>query len=280
MLIASKIDVFAHQLLEMRANGRIVPTLTKGPKLTLDDAYAIARRIVDLRREMGETPIGRKIGFNVKKPSNIYGSDDKREPIWAPIYDTTVHFATDNHGSLSLKGAQQPCIEPEIVFKLGQTPTADATVEELADCIEWMAHGVEIASCPFTNWKYTIPDAIAAFGLHGALIIGDQRSLSLETRHNLPKILARASLSLSSLSSVDGGLKAAGFCNDEIDSPLHALWRLHRLLHNQTLFPPLQAGEIISTGTWTTPYPIASHQTWVTAFSGVFLQGLTIDFVD
>lgn len=280
MLLANKIDVLAHQLLEVRANSRVLPYLKKGAKLTLDDAYAIARRIVDIRKELGEKPIGRKIGFNIKKQSSMYGAEDKREPIWAPIYDTTVHYAENNHGKLSLKGAVQPCIEPEIVFKLKETPSPEVTVEEMADCIEWMAHGIEIVVCPFEGWKYTIADALAAFGLHGALIIGEQHSLSPETRCNLSTILSQASVSLSSISTQGSGLKAAGFCNDALDSPLHALWRLHRVLQNQDLFPPLTAGEIISTGTWTESYPVAPGQTWVTAFSGIFLPGLTIDFVE
>jgi 2-keto-4-pentenoate hydratase len=41
----------------------------------------------------------------------------------------------------------------------------------------------------------------------------------------------------------------------------------------------LQAGEIISTGTWTDACPIEPGQTWTTAFSGVTLPGLTVSFV-
>ena len=74
-------------------------------------------------------------------------------------------------------------------------------------------------------------------------------------------------------------LRAAGFCNDEMDSPLHALWHLHQLLQKQTRFRQLQAGEIISTGTWTDACPIEPGQTWTTAFSGVTLPGLTVSFV-
>jgi 2-keto-4-pentenoate hydratase len=280
MLMSSQASRYAHQLLDARANTRLLPLLSSSEPLSVDDAYDIARRIIDIRVAQGEQPVGRKIGFTVHKTWDKYGvTDDVRIPIWAHIYDSTVRYADDNHGKQCLKGALQPRIEPEIVFKLGKAPAPDATIDELAECIEWMAHGFEIVTCPFANWEFTVADSIAAFGLHGTLIIGEPHVLSSATRHNLPQILASASVSLSSSTDSTGRLRAAGFFNDEADSPLHALWHLHRLLKTQPQFTPLQAGEIITTGTWTDAYPVEAGQTWITAFSGVALQGLTVSFV-
>ena len=50
-------------------------------------------------------------------------------------------------------------------------------------------------------------------------------------------------------------------------------------LVREVIRPALAAGEIISTGTWTDAYPIAPGQTWISAFSGVGLSGLTVGFV-
>lgn len=280
MLMSSQASRYAHQLLDARANSRQIPLISKSETLTVDDAYDIAFSIRNIRVAQGEQPIGRKIGFVVHKQWSRYGViDDARIPTWAPMYDTTVRFADDNHGLQSLAGAVQPRIEPEIVFKLGKTPAPGATLDELADCLEWMAHGFEIVVCPFANWEFTVADSIAAFGLHGTLIIGEPHVLSSATRHHLPQILAGASVSLSCNTESSSVLRAAGFCNDEMDSPLHALWHLHQLLQQQTQFRQLQAGEIISTGTWTDALPIKAGQTWVTAFSGVTLPGLSVSFV-
>jgi len=280
MLMSSQASRYAHQLLDARANSRLLPLLSQSQPLSIDDAYDIARCILDARVAQGEQPIGRKIGFSVRKTWDKYGvTDDVRTPIWAHIFDSTVRYADDDHGTQSLTGAVQPRIEPEIVFKLGKTPAPDASMDELADCIEWMAHGFEIVACPFANWEFTVADSIAAFGLHGTLIIGEPHVLSSATRHNLAQILANASISLSSSTDSNGTLRAAGFCNDVLDSPLHALWHLHRLLQQQPQFSPLHAGEIITTGTWTDAYPIEPGQTWITAFSGVGLHGLTVSFV-
>lgn len=280
MLMSSQASRYAHQLLDARANSRLIPLISKSETLSVDDAYDIAYSIRNIRVAQGEQPIGRKIGFVVHKEWSRYGViDDARIPTWAPMYDTTVRFAEDNHGKQSLDGAIQPRIEPEIVFKLGKTPPPNATLDELAECLEWMAHGFEIVDCPFANWEFTVADSIAAFGLHGTLIIGEPHVLSSATKHHLPQILSSASISLSCNTETSSVLRAAGFCNDEMDSPLHALWHMHQLVQKQSQFRQLQAGEIISTGTWTDALPIKAGQTWVTAFSGVTLPGLTVSFV-
>lgn len=280
MLMSSQASRYAHALLDARAESRMLPLLSAEEPLTVPDAYQIASRIAAIRTAQGEVQIGRKIGFAIHKDWNRYGvTDGVPEPIWAPIFDTTVRYAEDNHGVQSLTGAMQPRIEPEIVFKLGSAPPPDVTLEQLADCIEWMAHGFEIVSCPFANWEFTTADVIAAFGLHGTLIVGEPHVLSSATRRNLAMLLTSASVSLSCSTDQNAILRAAGFCNDILDSPLHALLSLHRLLQTQPNSAPLCAGEIISTGTWTDAYPIQAGQTWITAFSGIALQGLTVAFV-
>ncbi|HEY4318795.1 MAG TPA: 4-oxalocrotonate decarboxylase [Herbaspirillum sp.] len=280
MLMSSQASRYAHALLDARAESRLLPLLSAEEPLSVSDAYQIAARIVAIRTAQGEIQVGRKIGFAIHKDWDRYGvTDGVAEPIWAPIFDTTVRYAEDNHGIQSLTGALQPRIEPEIIFKLGSAPPPDATLDQLADCIEWMAHGFEIVSCPFADWEFTTADVIAAFGLHGTLIVGEPHVLSAATRRNLAMLLTSSSVSLSCSTDRNAILRAAGFCNDILDSPLHALLQLHRLLQAQPDSAPLRAGEIISTGTWTDAYPIQAGQTWITAFSGIALQGLTVAFV-
>jgi 2-keto-4-pentenoate hydratase len=276
MLMSTQASRYAHQLLDMRAQGQQMPLLSLEGPLSLADSYDIAKSVHDIRVAQGETPVGRKIDFVNRTLWFRYGvTEPISAPIWGMLFDSTVRYAEENRGIQSLVGAVQPRIEPEIVFKLNQTPAPDASLEELADCIEWMAHAFEIVTCPFTEWRFEAVDAIAAFGLHGALIIGEPRVLSSATRRHLTEVLGNASVSLS----CDGVLRGAGFGSDLLDSPVHALWHLHQLLKNQTEFKPLTAGEIITTGTWTDSYPIEAGQTWTSAFSGIILPSLTVSFV-
>lgn len=276
MLMSTQANRYAHQLLDARAQARLIPPLSGNAPLSIADSYDIAKSIINIRTAQGETLIGRKIGFTNRKIWSKYGvSEPISNPIWTPMFDATVRFTEDNRGIQSLQGALQPRIGPELVFKIGKTPSPDATIEELADCIEWMAHGFEIVVCPFPDWKFEMADSIAAFGLHGSLIVGEPKVLSAATRRNLGQVLAHASLSLS----CGDELRSAGFGSDVLGSPMHALWHLHQLLNTQAQFAPLSAGEVITTGTWTDVCPIKPGETWTSAFSGISLPGLTVSFV-
>tara|TARA_R110001599_G_scaffold353676_1_gene595031 strand:+ start:52803 stop:53645 length:843 start_codon:yes stop_codon:yes gene_type:complete len=280
MLMSTQANRYAHQLLVARANAQQIACLSQSEALTIADGYDIAKAIADIRIAEGETPVGRKIGFTNSKIAVQYGQREPiSEPIWSHIFDTTVRYSQDNHGVQSLKGAVQPRIAPEIVFMLGKTPPANATLENIADCIEWIAHGFELVTCPFKNWKFEAVDAIAAFGLHGTLILGEPHMLSSATRRHLSEILPDASMSLSVSERGEVSLQSAGFGSDVLGSPVHALWHLHQLLKTQPQFAPLAAGELIATGTLTDAYPIKPGQTWSTAFSGVTLPGLTVSLV-
>jgi 2-keto-4-pentenoate hydratase len=279
MLMSTQANRYAQLLLDARAHARQLPCLSRDG-VTLADAYKIAQRILDIRIAEGETLAGRKIGYTNQKTWTLgEGKEPIREPIWAPMFDTTVRHADNNHGLQSLRGAVQPRIEPEIVFMLGQTPPADASVEDIAECVSWMAHGFEIVSCPFPDWKFAAADAVAAFGLHGTLIVGEPHMLSAATRQHLTAILPAVSVSMSRSEGGEFFLQSAGFGSDVMGSPVHALWHLHQLLKTQPQFPPLAAGELIATGALTAACPVKPGQSWSTAFSGVTLPGLTISFV-
>ncbi len=270
----------AHQLLDARALSQQLPPFSTARDLSIDDAYLISKCIMDLRSARGERLAGKKIDFTNRKVWSCFGADEALHgPIWAPLFDSTVRYAVDNMGVQSLTGAVQPRIEPEIVFGLRKTPSPDADLSAIVDCIDWMAHGVEITVCPYPGWKFNATDAIAAFGLHGTLIIGERTPLPRVARHNLPALLAAGSVSLSCSGDEIFTLRGAGFGCDVFGSPVHALLQLHRQLGAQPEFPALAAGDVVATGSWTNPFPVEPGQRWVTAFSGLTLPGLSIEFV-
>ncbi len=61
-----------------------------------DGAYAIAWEVHARRRERGEEPVGRKIGFTNREIWAEYGV---WAPIWSHVYDSTVHYAPDGSRS-------------------------------------------------------------------------------------------------------------------------------------------------------------------------------------
>lgn len=280
MLSSVEVKHYAYQLLEARALSQQLPPLTSGANLSTADAYQIADRIMHLRSARGERLIGHKIGFSNRKVWQCFGLDEPLHgPIWSPLFESTVRAAHDNSGVQSLAGAVQPRIEPGVVFGLGKTPLPDADLDALASCIDWVAHGIEITFCPYPGWKFNAADAIAAFGLHGTLIIGQRQYLNRAARYKLASLLSTASVSLSCSGDEIFTLRAAGFGSDVFGSPVHALLQLHRQLTAEPQFPALMEGEIVATGSWTNPFQVEAGQTWTTAFSGVVLPGMSITFV-
>lgn len=278
MLMSTQASRLAHALIKARMSGTLMPLLSADGKLSVDDAYDVALSIVKIRTAQGENPVGRKIGFSNPKLWNVYGKGSLNAPIWSTIYDSTVQYAMDNVATHNLSKSQQPRIEPQLVFKLARTPEADIDLEGLSDCLEWIAHGFEVVTSPFRHWEFEAADAVAAFGLHRALIVGEPRMISRQSRRNLPEVLASATMSLSRSVSGNSSLCAAGFGRDVQGSPLHALLALHQQLQEQTDAPPLQAGEIVSTGSWTNALPVKRGEIWSSAFSQLNLGGLTVSF--
>lgn len=279
MLMSTQASRLAHALIKARMSGTLMPLLSADGKLSVDDAYDVALSIVKIRTAQGENPIGRKIGFSNQKLWNVYGKGSLNAPIWSTIYDSTVQYAMDNVAIHNLSKSQQPRIEPQLVFKLARTPEADIDLEGLSDCLEWIAHGFEVVASPFRHWEFEAADAVAAFGLHRALIVGEPRMISRQSRRNLPEVLASASMSLSRSVAGNSSLCAAGFGRDVQGSPLHALLALHQQLQQQPDAPGLQAGEIVSTGSWTNALPVKRGEIWSSAFSQLNLGGLTVSFI-
>jgi 2-keto-4-pentenoate hydratase len=73
---------------------------------------------------------------------------------------------------------------------------------------------------------------------------------------------------------VDRGIGA-----NVLDSPALALGHLARLLAGQPAFPPLAAGEIVTTGTVTDAWPVAAGETWSSDYGALGIEGLTVAFL-
>src|SRR3569833_1975458 len=116
MLLSAQASRYAHQLLAARSRAQQLAPISDNPGLSLADAYDIAKNIRDIRIAQGETPVGRKIGFTNRAVWHRY---DVTGPIWAPLFDATVRYATVFFCVFCLWGAVQPRIGPLFVFLFG-----------------------------------------------------------------------------------------------------------------------------------------------------------------
>jgi 2-oxo-3-hexenedioate decarboxylase len=247
----------------------ITPFSGRGAELSLGDAYRVSHWLEGARARRGETSVGRKIGFTNR---NIWAEYNVYAPNWGYVTTRSLRELADTP-VLSLERYAEPRIEPEIMFGLSRAPSPGMDERALLNCIAWVSHGYEIVQSVFPQWKFTATDTTAANALHGALLVGPRHELSGDAERWLAQ-LASFEVALYR----DGNLIARGSGANVLGSPVSALKHLVALLADDPVNPPLQSGEIVSTGTLTRAFPVAPGETWTTQLSGIPLVGVSLKF--
>jgi 2-oxo-3-hexenedioate decarboxylase len=268
MAVSATAEELAAEAVAVLETGRqIAPFSSRRQDFSLVDAYRVTAAVRRLREARGETPVGRKIGFTNRITWPDY------EPMWGYVYDRTVHDLAGIEQSFSLAGLVEPRLEPEIAFRLAAAPTPDMDEPALLGCIDAVAHGFEVVQSIFPNWGFTAPDAVAAFGLHGALLLGPWCPVA-GNEEAWEQTLLTFTVDLL----CDGKLVDQGRATNVLGGPLPALRHLVGLLARDPTNPALASGEIVTTGTLTRVPPVAPGETWTTAMAGIALDGAVVQF--
>ena len=217
------IDAMAAEAFDLLGTGRqTAPFTLRSGSLTLAEAYRCGRKVQSLREARGEKPIGRKIGFTNR---TIWSEYQVFAPIWGHMYDRTVFELADVAKGFSLAGLSEPRIEPELAFHFRASPQPGMKERELFDCIDWVAHGFELVQSIFPGWKFTAPDTVAAYGLHGAYLIGPRYSVGEQTDSWFQSLT-----DFEAELYRNGELASRGHSTDVLDGPISALRHLNDLL--------------------------------------------------
>jgi 2-oxo-3-hexenedioate decarboxylase len=262
----------ADSLIKAYDTGTSLPPVTAGaPDFSVADGYAVLTEIEARRRAQGWRSVGRKIGFTNRTIWPRYGV---HQPMWAHVWSHTVHFAQNGRATVDLRTFVLPRIEPEVVFKLKAPVGAADDPPAVLASTEWIAPGFEIVQSHFPDWKFKAADCTAAFGLHGALVVGEPLMVTAANRAALADALPVCAVTLSRGGTViDRGVGA-----NVLDSPALALTHLARLIADQPQAPKLAAGEIVTTGTITDAWPVAPGETWSSDYGALGIEGLTLSF--
>jgi 2-oxo-3-hexenedioate decarboxylase len=116
-------------------------------------------------------------------------------------------------------------------------------------------------------------EAAAAFGLHGALLIGPHHSIAAHAGH-WSRTLSTLEIDLKR----DGTVVDHGRATNVLDGPVSALRHLFDILARDQVNPQLAAGEIVTTGTLTRALPVSTGETWTTKLTGIALDGICVRF--
>ena len=234
-------------------------------------AYDVADVIHQARLNEGAIPVGRKIGFTNPDMWSLYGVS---EPIWAHVYDTTVVYLDAAHATCHIGRFAEPKIEPEIVVHFRSAPPVADDFAELLACVDWIAHGIEIVQSHFPGWRFQAADTIADCALHGTLLVGEPRDVR-RLGADVTTALEHCAVALS----CDGQVREVGRGANVLGSPLAAIAHLLAVMAKQRQTMPLQANELVTTGTLTPALPIHAGETWSTALHGIALPGISVRFV-
>lgn len=261
----------ATRLLAAYDAARTLPPITAGdPSFDVAAAYGVLAEIQARRAAQGWKAAGRKIGFTNTTIWERYGVD---RPMWANVYESTVEHVPSGRAQASFRRFVQPRIEPEIVFGLRGPVPVRGTAREVLESIEWMAAGFEIVQSHFPGWKFAAADCTAAFGLHGALFVGEPRALDHGARDAAAARLERFACDLFR----DDQVVERGGGANVLGSPAAALQHLALVLESQPWAEPLRAGELVTTGTLTDAWPLEPGTTWRADYGELDLAPIVLE---
>lgn len=263
----------ARQLQQAQQQSRqIAPIAARLPGFDLTAGYAMADLLHRERVQQGAVAAGRKIGFTNPAMLARYGVE---QPVWGYMYEHTVVHVGDGAARIGIGHLTQPKIEPELALHFHTAPPVNGDLLQILACIDWVAHAFEIVQSHYPDWKFTAADAVADSALHGLLLVG--KPLPVAGLGNDPlAVLANFSVALS----CNGELRENGTGANVLGSPLSAVAHLLAAIEAQALRRPLQAGELITTGTLTAAFPLRAGETWCTEIQGIALPGLAVTFTD
>jgi len=260
----------AQELVDAYATGEMLDApLSSRPGFDLPAAYAVEAELARRRRASGHVIVGRKIAF----ANDAVWPKLKIETVaWGSMYDDTVQRANVAE-TTAVPFTYAPKLEPEIVFKVKRPMTGgfDDPVAVM-QAVEWLSLGYEIVDCPFREWQFQPADLVAAFGFHAGLVLGEPTPVTDANATSLASQLASFKLKLF---KNDAFIEEGGGRN-VLRSPALALGEFAAALSRSPWAEPLREGELITTGSLTTPMLIAPGETWRAEPDGLSVAPLTM----
>jgi len=263
------VDALARDLLRACETATLLPLPSDAdPGFDLAQAFEVADRMRAARIARGQVPAGYKIGFTNRRIWPLYGV---YAPIWATVWQHTLHLLDGDAVRVDLNGLSQPRLEPEVVFGLKAAPRAGMDNAALAGCIEWVAHGFEIVQTHFADWRFRRGDCFADDALHGRLYVGPRvpighfADLAAELRALQVELLR------------DSEVVDRGEGSIVLDGPVDALRQWVEAMHAQPRHWPIRPGDVVTTGTITDAWPMAPGMRFETRLSDERLCPLKLE---
>jgi 2-oxo-3-hexenedioate decarboxylase len=269
--MANDPTAIAQELQDAYAGGDMLDApLSSRPGFDLTAAYAVAAELLRRRRAGGHASVGRKVAFANEA---VWQELNLKTVAWGEMYDDTVQHASRTDKT-SVPFTYAPKLEPEIVFRMKRSITGhfDDPAAVLR-AVEWLSLGYEIVDCPFPEWRFQAADLVAAFGFHAGLVLGEP---TMVTEANAASLAAQLGTFKLKLFKNDVFVEEGGGHN-VLRNPALALGEFAAALSRSPWAEPLNAGELVSTGSLTTPMLIAPGESWRAEPDGLPVAPLTMN---
>lgn len=249
-LIQSCGDELYQAMIERRA---IRPLTERYPTISVEDAYQISLRMLELRLAAGERIIGKKIGVTSKAVQNML---NVHQPDFGYLTDKMA-FSQGEEMPIS-QMLMQPRAEGEIAFILKKDllgpgiTTAD--VLAATDCV---MPCFEVVDSRIDNWQIKIQDTVADNASCGLFVLGD-------------RAVSPTQVDLATCGMVvekNGSIISTGAGAAALGSPVNCVvWLANTLGHFGI---PLKAGEVILSGSLVPLEPVQAGDFMSLSIGGI-----------
>ncbi len=221
------------------------------PQMQIDDAYEIQRRWVAVKMAEGRRPIGHKIGLTsraMQRSSNI------SEPDYGILLDDMLF---PDGQDIPIAPFIVPRVEAELAFIL-KNPLAGprCTIFDVLDATDYVSPAIEIIDARIepvdkaTSTTRKVFDTISDNAANAGFVLGGRpvRPMDVDLRW------------VAALIYRNGVIEDSGVAAAVLGNPAHGpAWLANKL---QAHGERLEAGEIILSGSFTSPVPARSGDTF------------------
>ena len=231
------------------------PPTTFHPDMTIDDAYHIQDKWMEIKKARGRKVVGHKVGLTSKVMQAAMSID---EPDFGILLDDMVF----EHGAtIKVDQFLDPRIEVEIAFVLNRDLTeADSTVAHIIEASERIVPALELIAArsfrldPETGYKRTVKDTISDNAANAGIILGNT---------SIPKTVA-----LEWAGAVirrNNTIEESGIAGAVLNHPSNGvLWLVQKYA---SIGRQLKAGQIILAGSFTRPVIVSAGDKIVADFN-------------
>jgi 2-oxo-3-hexenedioate decarboxylase len=217
------------------------------PELSVDDAYVIQKKLVDLKHADGVNSIGLKLGLTSVAKQKMMGV---HEPTYGTLFD---YMLINESEAINTTSLIHPKIEPEIAFYLNEDLEGPSvTGVQVMKATKYIMPALEVIDSRYKNFKFTLPDVVADNSSSARVILGGKAVKVSDVDLNLLGIALYK----------NNQLETTGAAGAVLGNPATAVAWLVRKLYEQG--EKVRKGDLILSGAITEAISISSGD-WVEA---------------